>query len=197
MEHVTFERTVPEGYREAYHMDATNKKTGTLLSVLSLVIAVPLIYLVIKTTDFSRFDFSSMLKYYLALLVLMVSYIILHELVHGAVYKMLTKEKLRFGLTWTVAFCGVPDIYTYRDTALKALVAPLTLFSVILLPLALWLRSVDPGWYMVAGVLFSLHLGGCIGDMYMTWMFLTKLREPSTLMRDTGPEQWIYVREEF
>ena len=194
MEHITFERTVPVGYNEIYYIDASGKKTGVILSILSLVISVPLIYLVIKTTDFSKFDFGSMLKYYIVLLVSMIAYIVLHELVHGIVYKVLTKEKLRFGITWTVAFCGVPDIYTYRDTALKALVAPLTFFSLLLLPLTIWLHSVDQGWYMVAGVLFSLHLGGCIGDMYMTWLFLTKFRDPRTLMRDTGPEQWIYEK---
>ena len=125
----------------------------------------------------------------------MIAYIILHELTHGAVYKALTKEKLRFGITWSAAFCGVPDIYTYRDTALKSLGAPLVLFSVILIPLLIWLYRVDAGWYLVAGVIFSLHISGCIGDLYMTALFLTKFKDPATLMRDTGPEQWIYGKK--
>ena len=125
----------------------------------------------------------------------MIAYMVLHELTHGAVYKVLTKEKLRFGITWSAAFCGVPDIYTYRDTALKSLVAPLTLFSVILIPLLVWLYQVDPGWYLTVGIIFALHFSGCIGDMYMTVLFLTEFKDPATLMRDTGPEQWIYMKD--
>ncbi len=195
MEHQTFERAIPEGYREVYHIDAANRKTGLLLTLGSFLIAAGLIWFFFMTIDFSGMDHRNLLKYYLVFLAVMLAYIILHELTHGAVYKALTKEKLRFGITWSAAFCGVPDIYTYRDTALKSLAAPLVLFSVILIPLLLWLYRVDTGWYLVAGLIFSLHISGCIGDLYMTALLLAKFRDSATLMRDTGPEQWIYGKE--
>ena len=195
MEHQTFERAIPEGYREVYHIDAANKKTGLLLTLGSLLIAACLIFFFFLSIDSISIDLRNLMKYYLVFLVVMLAYVILHELTHGAVYKALTKEKLRFGITWSAAFCGVPDIYTYRDTALKSLVAPLVLFSVILIPLLIWLYRVDAGWYLVAGLIFSLHISGCIGDLYMTALFLTKFKDPATLMRDTGPEQWIYGKK--
>ena len=195
MEHQTFERAIPEGYREVYHIDAANKKTGLLLTLGSLLIAACLIFFFFLSVDSLSIDLRNLMKYNLVFLVVMLAYVILHELTHGAVYKALTKEKLRFGITWSAAFCGVPDIYTYRDTALKSLVAPLVLFSVILLPLLIWLYRVDAGWYLVAGLIFSLHISGCIGDLYMTALLLTKFKNPATLMRDTGPEQWIYGKK--
>ena len=195
MEHQTFERAIPEGYREVYHIDAANKKTGLLLTLGSLLIAACLIFFFFLSIDSISIDLRNLMKYNLVFLVVMLAYVILHELTHGAVYKALTKEKLRFGITWSAAFCGVPDIYTYRDTALKSLVAPLALFSVLLIPLLIWLYRVDAGWYLVAGVIFSLHISGCIGDLYMTALFLTKFKDPATLMRDTGPEQWIYGKK--
>ena len=195
MEHQTFERAIPEGYREVYHIDAANKKTGLLLTLGSLLIAACLIFFFFLSIDSISIDLRNLMKYYLVFLVVMLAYVILHELTHGAVYKALTKEKLRFGITWSAAFCGVPDIYTYRDTALKSLVAPLTLFSVILIPLLICLYHVDAGWYLVVGVIFSLHISGCIGDLYITALLLTKFKDPATLMRDTGPEQWIYGKE--
>ena len=195
MEHQTFERAIPEGYREVYHIDAANKKTGLLLTLGSLLIAACLIFFFFLSVDSLSIDLRNLMKYNLVFLVVMLAYVILHELTHGAVYKALTKEKLRFGITWSAAFCGVPDIYTYRDTALKSLVAPLVLFSVILIPLLIWLYRVDAGWYLVAGLIFSLHISGCIGDLYMTALFLTKFKDPATLMRDTGPEQWIYGKK--
>ena len=195
MEHQTFERAIPEGYREVYHIDAANKMTGLLLTLGSLLIAACLIFFFFLSVDSLSIDLRNLMKYNLVFLVVMLAYVILHELTHGAVYKALTKEKLRFGITWSAAFCGVPDIYTYRDTALKSLVAPLVLFSVILLPLLIWLYRVDAGWYLVAGLIFSLHISGCIGDLYMTALLLTKFKDPATLMRDTGPEQWIYGKK--
>jgi len=194
MEHITFERAVPEGYKEVYHIDAANKKTGLLLTLASLLIAALLIFFFFSTLNNVAIDFSQFMKYYLVVLVSLLVYMVLHELTHGAVYKILTKEKLRFGITWSAAFCGVPDIYTYRDTALKSLVAPLTLFSAILIPLLVWLYHVDQGWYLAVGVIFAMHFSGCIGDMYMTALFLTKFKDPATLMRDTGPEQWVYTK---
>ena len=195
MEHETFERTIPEGYKEIYHIDAADKKTGLLFTLGSLVIAAFIIFLVFKGISFGTLNFNEMLKYEIVLIAFLLIYIVLHELTHGAVYKALTHEKLKFGITWSAAFCGVPDIYTYRSTALKSLVAPLSVFSVILIPLSLYLRNVDLGWYLVSGILLAMHISGCIGDLYVTFLFLTKFKDPATLMRDTGPEQWIYIKD--
>ena len=63
------------------------------------------------------FHLSTSLVFFLML----VLYILLHELVHGAAYKLLTGRKLTFGLTLSVAYCGVPDIFVYRNAALAAL----------------------------------------------------------------------------
>lgn len=196
MEHKTFERSVPEGYREVYHIDAANKKTGVLMTLGSLFIAAILIFVFFKTAGKIDIDLSGLFKYYIVFLVSMIAYIVLHELTHGAVYKALTKEKLRFGITWSAAFCGVPDIYTYRSVALGSLVAPFALFTVILIPVLAWLRGFDAGWYIAVGVIFSLHVSGCVGDLFMTLLFLAKFKDPATLMRDTGPEQWIYTKDQ-
>ena len=49
---------------------------------------------------------------------------------------------------------------------------------------------------IVAGAVFACHLGGCVGDLHWTLMYLTKYKNCNTLMRDTGPEQWLYVPAE-
>ena len=196
MEHKTFEFSLPEGYREVYHIDAKDRKTGLKLTAAAAAIFVVLGILLFLFADLSEFDFDYLLLYDGVWLAAMIVYIVLHELVHGAVYKAMTHQKLTFGLTWSAAFCGVPDIYTYRKAALSSLVAPLTVFTLILLPLTIWLRSVDTGWYIVCSLLFAIHFSGCVGDMYVTSLFLTKFKDPRTLMRDTGPAQWMYEPEE-
>jgi len=201
MEHKEYELQVPDGYTLAYHIDASDKKTGALMTVGAFVVLIAALVLVFAgiPKPWSISILASDSRYFLYLvvwLVLEVAYIILHELTHGAVYKALTHQKLRFGITWSAAFCGVPDIYTYRRVAILSLIAPLTVFTVIFAALGLWLRTFSTAWYLVIGILFATHISGCVGDMFMTFKFLTKYKDPRTLMRDTGPEQWIYVPEE-
>ena len=201
MEHKDFETEVPQGFREVYHIDASNKKTGLLMTLGAFVIMVLVVVLLFMGLGGFRISVISgqiwiYYKYLAIWLALSVVYIVLHELTHGAVYKALTHQKLRFGITWNAAFCGVPDIYTYRRVAVLSLIAPLTVFTVIFAALALWLRTFSTAWYLVVGVLFAVHISGCVGDLFMTFKFLTKYKDPRTLMRDIGPEQWIYVPKE-
>ena len=92
-----------------------------------------------------------------------------------------------------MAFCGVPEIYVYRRAALISLLAPFTVFTVLFGGAALLLPD---AWDKVyAAVLLGLHLGGCAGDLYDTLLFLTRFRDPRTLMRDTGPKQTVYLPE--
>ena len=98
-------------------------------------------------------------------------------------------------MTLTVAFCGVPNIYTSRKTALIALTAPLVVFSVVFLALMAGFRISNPVYFAVFSILFSIHLGGCIGDIYMTFLLATRFRNPELLMRDTGPAQTLYLPE--
>lgn len=196
MEHKDFEFEVPEGYKEVYHIDASDKKTGIRLTLGAFAIVAVVIALLFVLADLKQLDRSKLMVYDITWIVLMLVYIVIHELTHGAVYKALTHQKLTFGITWSAAFCGVPNIYTYRRTALLSLVAPLTVWTIVLLPLTIWLRSVNMGWYLVCGLIFAVHISGCVGDMFVTWLFLSRFKDPRTLMRDSGPAQWIYVPEE-
>ena len=70
MEHQTFERAIPEGYREVYHIDAANKKTGLLLTLGSLLIAAGLIFFFFLSIDYISIDLSNLLKYNLVVIFL-------------------------------------------------------------------------------------------------------------------------------
>ncbi len=196
---VSYYKDLPENYREVFHLDAKSKKVGIAFTVASLVITVAALLVIGLLTDLSSIVSvirdKSILVPYLVLLVGLFSYIVLHELVHGAAYKALTHQRLTFGMTLTVAFCGVPDIYTSRKTALIALTAPLVVFSVVFLALMACFRTSNPEYFAVFSILFSIHLGGCVGDIYMTFLLLTRFRNPELLMRDTGPAQTLYLPE--
>ena len=188
-----YEKELPGGYREAYVLDAASKKVGVWMNVAAAVIMAVIIAAAALVIRPSHFLEESAVLHWLILFVSLFAYIILHELVHGAAYKLLTGQKLTFGLTATVAYCGVPDIYVYRRTALISLLSPFVVFTLVFGGLMLALSS--PADKLLAAIALAVHVGGCTGDLYDTGLYLFRFRDPRTLMRDTGPKQTFYLPE--
>ena len=200
MKHKNFERELPRGYKEDFHIDARDKKTAIILSlgsfaITAVVFSLLLIHFFNSGIDLSDIDPISFFLFYINFVISMVLYVVLHELTHGLVYKVMTGEKLTFGITPAAAFCGVPNIYTYRRCALFAILAPLVTFTVILVPFLAFLSYANLLYYIGFSFIFALHLGGCIGDGYLALLLLTRYKDEDVLMRDLGPEQYIYVRK--
>ena len=203
----TYESELPQGYVEAKVIDAKDKKFAIIFNLIAVAV---LIITVVVTwfALFSQFDESfadilvnrilsdnvwANLARIVIFMVVIVVYVILHELTHGFVFKVMTKQKLTFGLTLSVAYCGVPNIYVYRKTALLSLLAPFTVFlPVFLVPMFFLQNYFD---ILLFAFMLGMHIGGCSGDLYDTILFLFKYRDPSTLMNDTGPKQVIYVKQ--
>ena len=195
---------LPEYYEEVFHIDARNKKTGLIFNLVALIPLIIILAIVLPTAGLGgaivsllELGFGQyMLRVFLYLFIFMVSlfsYLVLHELTHGIVYKAMTKQKLTFGISWSCAFCGVPNAYVSRKTALFALLAPFTVFTLIFLPLTVAFAFINPWLYLLFGLLLGLHLGGCSGDLYMSFLLFFKYKTPTLIMRDTGPEQWLYL----
>lgn len=199
-----FENELPNGYRQVYYINAKDVKIGLIFNFIALVVLIiveVISFNLLKLYDkplSELIDYNPINLFYgsIVLLLSMIVYTILHELVHGIAYKTLTKEKLTFGLSWSCAFCGVPKIYTYRKTAIIAVIAPFAVFSIILLLLLAVLYFLSPLYYLIISFVFGLHLGGCSGDLYVLYLFLVKFKNKNTLMKDTGPEQFFYIKED-
>lgn len=191
---------IPADYVLVKHVNANNDKKQmaiyTVLSFVPLVIILPV--LVVIAICGSGFDFATVSPEYLIIVLLVVGvalilYAVLHELTHGITYKIYTGGKLTFGFNFVVAFCGVPDLYVRKRASRAALAMPFAVFSIILLGLTVGLWFVSPLYGVAAGAVFALHLGGCVGDLHWLLLYRTKFKHCHTLMRDTGPEQWLYV----
>ena len=195
----TYETELPEGYTRIRVIDAKNSKIAlklNLVSFIPVIIIIAVAFLIIR--PFTRETFMNnplIIPGLIGYMVIFIAYIVLHELTHGAAYKLLTGRKLKFGFTGLVAFCGVPDIYVYRSAALISLLAPFTLFTIVFLLLAILIP--DPWLKFMAVVLLASHIGGCTGDLYDTFLLIFKYRDPKLLMNDTGPVQTFYVPENF
>ncbi len=193
-----YETELPTGYRESCTLDATKGRFALWMNLAAVLITAAVCALAALCL---QPNFSMLLEAPLATLLrcgifcgAMIAYIILHELVHGAAYKVLTHRRLTYGITFTCAYCGVPDIYVYRRAAMTALAAPFLLFiPIFLLPSLLLPLALDR---FLAAILLGFHLGGCAGDLYGLSLYLFRFRAPTVLMRDTGPKQSFYEKEE-
>lgn len=195
-----FEAELPRGYKEAFRLNAKNKETIIMLSLVSFAVTAVAFLIMLIPIFKSGIDLSviapgAFFLFYGIFIISMLLYIVLHELTHGAVYKVMTGEKLTFGITPAAAFCGVPNIYTYRRCALTAILAPLVVFTVIIGAVVLFLSFINPLYYIGFSFIFALHLGGCIGDGYLGYLFITRFKDNDILMKDTGPEQIIYEKK--
>lgn len=188
-----FERELPAGYEEVFSFDAKDKKTVIRMNIAAIVISFALLLIPIVWMGIPRSVIEHLLLFLIVMIVSIAAYLVLHELVHGIAYKLLTHEKLTFGITPSVAYCGVPHIYVYRRAALISLLAPFTVFGIIFLLGMILLWGTFAGYLF--GVLFAIHFGGCSGDLYDTYLYLTRFKDPMTLMQDTGPKQTFYLPE--
>ena len=192
-----FETELPEGYRQVFEIDAKNGRTGVVLNLVALLFGVLVFLPFVFGFGFrTLFNPEARSRYWLMLGTYLggyILYIILHELVHGAAYKLLTRRKLTFGFALTVAYCGVPDIWVYRRASLIATLAPFVVFTAVFLPLALFVRT--PGLQVAFILLFCSHVAGCTGDLYGAYLMLFRFRDPKLLVRDTGPKQTYYLPE--
>ena len=193
-----YEAELPEGYVLSEHINANNKIFGLVMNIIAFAVtaAITALAFVLLGTQGREIGFD-LTKLSLGMMVFagaMFLYIVLHELTHGAAYKALTGQKLTFGLTLYVAFCGVPSIYVRRGASLVALTSPLILFTLVLGGLSALMWFIEPLYFILSALLFGLHLGGCSGDIYMTALLLFKYRDGDILIRDTGPEQFIYTK---
>lgn len=195
-------KELPEGYVAVKTVDAKGDKkfaiwmnvAALLLGIAGAAVAFWLKFIAFGNDSWLVIADNLMITelYLIVSVILMLVYTVLHELVHGAVYKIMTHEKLTFGVSWSCAYCGVPGLYVTRKTALVSLLAPFTVFNIIFITLIVLLDGLPA---ISALVLFTCHFGGCAGDLYDTFLLLFKLRG-DVLINDDGPKQVFYKKQD-
>ena len=186
---------LPEGYREIYSIDLQkNKKMSVLVNLLAAVIAVALVVpMCVVVPISSLFSMENGLRDYTlrfaSILVLMVVYMVLHELIHGAAMKMCGTKRVKYGFTGLYAFAGSADYYDKKSYIFIAL-APVVLWGVVL---AVVNCFVPYEWFWVVYMIQVINLSGAAGDLFVTVKFS---RLPSDiLVQDYGVGMKVYSKE--
>ncbi len=193
---------LPEDYVEDYVIDAKSTKFtiiyGLIVNLL-LVAGTIVLCLFLKGFSFNAFreyrtnNLHIFLFGILAFVAMLLAYVILHELTHGLFYKIFTHEKLTFGLTLTVAYCGVPKLYNKKWPMFITSLAPFVVFILVFgLPI-IFIDNIV--FYSAFSLLLGFHIGGCVGDLYGATILLFKYHGKDVLINDTGPKQTYYIKK--
>jgi len=185
---------LPEGYREIYSIDLQkNTKLAVVVNLLAALIAVALIvpvHFFIPIT--TLFDVSGdTVAYFLRLgilLVLMIAYMVIHELVHGVAMKMCGTKKVKYGFTGMYAFAGSDDYYDKRSYIFIAL-APIVLLGAVIGVINFF---VPAEWFWVVYFVQVINLSGAAGDLYVSVRFSRFPRD--ILVKDYGVGMVVYSK---
>ncbi|MBO4734464.1 MAG: DUF3267 domain-containing protein [Clostridia bacterium] len=185
---------LPEGYKEYYSVDLQkDKKTAFLVNAVALLIAVLMtvamnFYIPVLTA----FDIDGGLKQlivrFVAMILLLVLYLILHEAVHGIAMKICGAKKVKYGFTGLYAFAGSDDYYTKGAYIFIAL-APIVFWGIVLAVVNIF---VPTGWFWIVYVIQIMNISGAAGDLFVTVKFS---RFPDDiLVRDYGVGMTVYSK---
>ena len=181
-----------EGYKEVEKIDlVNNKKEAMLVNILGIVIVVVMmafIPLMIKA-GFVRSYRDNLLLSLIVFSVSLILYIPLHEIVHGAVLKCYTDEKLSFGWKFVYAYCGSKEAVVKRGEYYFVALAPLMVFSFVFIILMALNPSLSFVWYLME----IMNVSGSIGDIYVS-VKLCKKREKNILITDSGTDMSFWSR---
>lgn len=186
---------LPEGYEEIYSVDLQkNVKIALLLNLFAVLIgaimAVPMHFVVPITTIFDMSaGMGAYMTRFIALLVLIVVYMVLHELVHGVAMKYCGTKKVRYGFTGMYAFAGSDDYYGKKAYIFIAL-APVVLWGIVL---AVINPFVPVQWFWVVYLIQICNISGAAGDLFVTVKFSRMPKD--ILVKDSGVGMKVYSAE--
>ena len=191
-------RELPENYKEYYSVDLQNDKKMMLrINLVAILIGVAMVLAVCFFIPFSTALPSSVdsterligiCVKCVALAVLSIVYIILHELVHGIAMKICGTKKVKYGFTGVYASAGSDDYYDKKSYIFIAL-APVVLWGVVI---AIANFLVPRDWFWVVYIIQITNISGAAGDYFVTFKFSRFPKD--ILVRDSGTAMKVYSR---
>ncbi|MCL5029114.1 MAG: DUF3267 domain-containing protein [Bacteroidetes bacterium] len=120
-------------------------------------------------------------KYLIIILVILFIITIVHELIHGLFFYLITKDKPVFGYKILYAYAGAPDWYIKKKYFFVIGLSPFVIITIAGI-ISLFLI----GSYYLSVVLIPLaaHSAACVGDLWFNSMLLNKPEE--TYVNDNG-----------
>lgn len=183
---------LPENYKEIFSVNLqTDKKIAIIINMLAILIAVVLavpmhFYISINTLFDMQKGLGAYTFRFVLLLILLVVYMILHELIHGITMKSFGTKKVKYGFTGLYAYAGSEDYYDKKSYIIIAL-APVIVCGIVLCVVN---AIVSREWFWVVYVLQICNISGAAGDIYVTAKFSKFPKD--ILVQDSGVAMTVY-----
>ena len=118
---------------------------------------------------------------------MLIAYIPLHELTHGALMRLLSGVRPKYGFSLCYAYAGSTVWFDRRSHAVIAL-APLILWGAVLAVLE---RTLPDAWFWLIYLVQISNVSGSAGDVYCV-VHLRRLPR-DILIQDTGTRMRVYA----
>ena len=174
----TYENSLPEGYHEikiiSPSKDRKDSMTGMLCIFTPGLLLLVLGLILVKLTA---------VQYLLLLLLIpcIPVYLMLHELLHGFVYLILTGRRFKIERNQDGFCCILPELYVSFQTQLLCAAAPFLVFAAALLWGSVIAIKDQSGLFMILSCLLAFHFFACRGDIYLIKELL-KLKDTGNLL---------------
>ena len=188
---------LPDGYKRTENIDLQNNKRTALFVnflgiVLFVVLLVPLFFITGVPSLFRRMVTDASTESLIATVILCAGifvYMVLHEITHGIFMKIFGKAKVKLGFTGLYAYAGSMAYFNKRSYIITAL-APLVIWSIIFIPLALHSYLFYSVYFHVFYILEVINISGSAGDMYMA-VKISRMNR-NVLVNDSGTNMTVY-----
>ena len=191
-------KELPAGYREAMSYDVKTARTGILMNVASIFIAV-LVYLILDFSIFGRLvviDFFTpdknlgdlWLQKYLVRIAVGISFFVVgffvcvfvSQLLQAAFARLLTGEKSKIGASWSAVYVDSSQLYTTEKVTV--MIAGMVLCN-------------SSTWGLLFRTVFSAYIGALADGYFMLILFIFVFRK-GCLIKDEKTKHTFYVKSD-
>lgn len=188
-------KSLPENYERAFSVDVEkDKRTALIVNGISLgifVIMASIMCIFVKPFQLvmpqgDESYFSGILRAGV-LFVLLLLYIVLHELTHGVMMRALGASKVNFGFTGLYTYAGSDGYFDKKSFIIIAL-SPIVIWGVVLAVINI---LVPYNWIWTVYFIQIVNVAGASSDFYITAKLL--LTKKPVLVRDEGVGMSVFV----
>lgn len=186
---------LPDDYREVYAVDLEkNKKSSLYVNLLAVAITAIMIlcmnFIIPLSSLFEdHIGAPDLIIRLLVLLVLLLAYIVLHELTHGIAMKICGCKKITYGFSGMYAYACASEFFCKTPYLFVAL-APVFLWGIVLSVAGL---LVPVSWFWIFYVIQIANIAGAAGDYYVVFHFF--FLPDDILVYDTGTTMTVYSKQ--
>ncbi len=186
---------LPENYKQKYKLDLKESRHVVILNIISLVAVVAMIlimnaFIPINSIVSKHSSMNSVLLKVVVIAAGFLTYIVLHEGVHGLMMKIFGAKNIKFGFKSMYFYAGSNEYFSKGVYILTAL-APVVVWGIVLVGVNF---IVPYDWIWVVYFLQIINISSSCGDLYVAFNFVRFNKD--VLIQDAGTNMVVYLNQD-